>query len=134
MRIICVASPALLVPRVLQSETHAIVPSVQLIMEQLLLKRPGVNHTTLPPQGVGGSDQFRSWVGFWVLNTGFWRSFWVLKYGRFYAKTLKNQHFQKFVTIFNSASSETPHLSVLPVCPSTPRGAWRMLLLLIRKK
>ena len=57
-----------------------------------------------------------------------------VKYGRFYAKTLKNQHFQKFVTIFNSASSETPHLSVLPVCPSTPRGAWRMLLLLIRKK
>ena len=44
------------------------VPSVQLIMEQLLLKRPGVNHKTLPPQGVGGSDPLRSWVVFWVLN------------------------------------------------------------------
>ena len=45
--------------------------SVQLIMDQLLLERPGVNHTTLPPQGVGGSDRSRSWAGFWALNTGF---------------------------------------------------------------
>ena len=49
----------------------AYLQSGQLIMEQLLLKRPGVNHTTLPPQGVGGSVRFGSWVGFWVLNTGF---------------------------------------------------------------
>ena len=48
-----------------------LLQSVQLIMGKLLLERPGVSHMTLPPQGIGGSDRFGSWVGFWALNTGF---------------------------------------------------------------
>ena len=47
------------------------VQSVQLILDQLLLKRTGVNHTILPPQGAGGSDQTWCRGSFWMLNTGF---------------------------------------------------------------
>ena len=60
-----------LLDRCTQLRVHPSLQSGQLIMEQLLLKRPGVSHMTLPPQGIGGSVRFGSWVGFWALNTGF---------------------------------------------------------------
>ena len=42
-----------------QRQFHTV--SSIIILDQLLLKRTGVNHTILRPQGAGGSDQTWCW-------------------------------------------------------------------------